>query len=117
MNEGNPEDPHATFGADAGFELQRQDREDPERGPVVRQVRALLRAALASKALRAEIEMFYTDFIGHFGDTEARKHRLLHLLIGSSPLGTANIFDAEGEWSIAAKTRSLARDYDIALPA
>lgn len=101
----------------AGLELQRQDKEDPKRGPIVRQVRAVHEEAYRHYEKKGTIfddfDSFEKSFAGHFGQKEAWRYRLYHLITGSTPPGTADLFDAEGEWSIAAKMRELAEKYHV----
>lgn len=110
---------------DTGSKLVEGDKTDPERGPIVRLVRKTSLAAgkdYAEKISKnpSERSQFFDDFqafvqsfLGHFGPTEARRYRLYHIIIGSSPLGDANLFDAEGEWSVATKMSELAKKYNI----
>lgn len=101
----------------AGFELQKKELEDPERGPTVRQVRAVLSAANKNYnedgSFYNELSTFQASFIEHFSRTEAKRYRLFHYLIGSTPPIEADLFDGEGEWSIAGKTHDLAEKYHI----
>lgn len=100
-----------------GFELQKQDNEDPERGPIVRQVRALVSAAYRNhrdeNSPYNELSSFQRSFAEHFGRTEAQRYRLYHVIIGSTPPGNADLFDAEGEWSIAQVMQGLAEKYRV----
>lgn len=99
-----------------GRELVRQDGEDPERGPLVRLVCSVMKAARYGTPLYKEIETFYTAFSSHFkNEKEAKRYRLYHIVIGSTPSGMADLFDTEGEWSIAAKMRELAEKYHIGI--
>ncbi|MBI2409531.1 hypothetical protein HYV30_00630 [Candidatus Kaiserbacteria bacterium] len=98
----------------AGLELQRQDKEDPERAPIVRIAhKVAMEVYRGNEALLRDIESFRRDFLEHFGKSEGQKYRLYHALSGSTPLGSAIYFDAEGEWSIEAKARELAERYHI----
>ncbi|MDE1919777.1 MAG: hypothetical protein KGH56_03780 [Patescibacteria group bacterium] len=100
---------------DAGFELQRQDNEDPVRGSIVRHARAVMHAAYTNHEdpLFEDLSLFQRKFIEHFGSKEAGRYRLFHYIIGSSPSGEHDLFDAEGEWSIAGAMRKLAEKYHI----
>ena len=102
----------------AGFELQKQDNEDPERGPIVQQVRAVQNAAYKNfgnekSTLYPEFKAFQDSFLEHFGSNEARRYRLYHVIIGSTPSGNEDLFDAEGEWSIAEAMQRLAKEHHI----
>ena len=103
--------------SEAGSKLEEADRADRERGPVVQLVRVVYRAAyknsLTKGPLFNEFHLFQKSFIEHFGGTEAQRYRLYHIIVGSGPFGDANLFDAEGEWSIATKMRELAKKYNI----
>jgi len=103
----------------AGFELQKQDSEDPERGPIVRQVRALVSAAYKnykdSNSPYSELSSFQNAFVEHFGRAEAQRYRLYHVIIGSTPPGNADLFDAEGDWSIAGAMQNLVEKYHIGI--
>lgn len=101
------------------MELVRQDEADPMRGPVRRRVQAVYEAAYRAgneSPFFREFQEFQFAFRDHFGQEEALRYRLFHLIIGSGPMGSADLFDAEGEWSIAAKTEELAQKYGVALP-
>ncbi len=102
---------------DAGFKLVEKDKADPERGPIVRLVRAVYKAAykdlLTHGPLFGEFDLFRKSFVEHFGLTEATRHRLYHIIIGSGPLEKSDLFDAEGEWSVAENMRKLALKYHI----
>lgn len=119
MSEGPPENRYEKFQQEmnAGFELQKQDNEDPEHGPVVRQVRALVSAAYKNhrdiNSPYSELSSFQSAFAEHFGRTEAQRYRLYHVIIGSTPPGNADLFDAEGEWSIAQAMQGLAEKYRV----
>lgn len=119
MSEGLPEKKYEEFERqmNAGFELQKQDNEDPRRGPIVRQVRALVRAAYKNhrdeNSPYNELGLFQKSFVEHFGKTEAQRYRLYHVIIGSTPPGNADLFDAEREWSIAEAMQHLAEKYRI----
>ena len=119
MSEGLPEKKYEEFQRqmNAGFELQRQDNDDSKRGPIVRQVRALVRAAYKNhtdeNSPYNELSSFQSAFAEHFGKTEAQRYRLYHVIIGSTPPGNADLFDAEGEWSIAEAMQNLAEKYRI----
>lgn len=120
MSEGLPEKKYEEFERqmNAGFELQKQDSEDPERGPIVRQTRALVSAAYKNygnekSTLYPELNAFQKSFAEHFGRAEAQRYRLYHVIIGSTPSGNSDLFDAEGEWSIAAAMQKLAENYDV----
>lgn len=101
----------------AGQELQRQDREDPERGPIVRAVRVATIEASKRVAEKDspynELEVFRNAFMEHFGSQEARRYRLFHIIIGSTPPSTSDLFDADGEWSIATKMQELSEKYGM----
>lgn len=101
----------------AGFKLMEEDKADLERGPIVRLVHAVFHAAYEKYGDKdspfGDLSLFQKSFVTHFGDTEALQYRLYHLIIGSSPPGNTNLFDAEGEWSIAEKMRELAKKYHI----
>lgn len=102
----------------AGFELQKQDHEDPERGPIVQQVRAVQNAAYKNfgnekSTLYPEFKAFQDSFLEHFGSNEARRYRLYHVIISSTPSGNTDLFDAEGEWSIGAAMQKLAETYGV----
>lgn len=120
MNEGLSKNQYEEFQRqmNAGFELQKQDNEDPERGPVVRQVRAVRDAAYKNyrdekSTLYPELSAFQKSFAEHFGKPEAQRYRLYHIIIGSTPSGNSDLFDAEGEWSIAAAMQKLAEKHHI----
>ncbi len=101
---------------DAGLELQRKDNEDPERGPIVQQVRAVMSAAnknYSENPLYNELLSFQKSFLEHFGKSEAQSYRLFHASLGSTPPGNADLFDAEGEWSIAQAMQNLAEKYRV----
>lgn len=101
---------------EAGLELQRKDNEDPERGPIVQQVRAVMSAASKNHSenpLYNEVSLFQKSFLKHFGETEARRYHLLHASLGSTSPGNADLFDAEGEWSIGAAMQKLAETYGV----
>jgi len=111
---------------DASFKLIEEDKADPERGPVVRLVHAVFRAAVDDyidksknstdkSPLFDDFELFKKSFIEHFKntDTEAKRYRLYHIIIGSSSPWNTDLFDAEGKWSIATKMRELATKYHI----
>ena len=100
---------------DAGFELQKQDNEDFERGPIVRHAHAVMHTAYKNRGspLFKDFNFFQKNFIEHFGSKEANRYRLFHYIIGSSPSGENDLFDAEGEWSVAAAMRKLAEKYHI----
>ncbi len=105
----------------AGFELQKQDNEDPERGPIVQQVRAVQNAAYKNfgneeSTLYPEFQEFQKSFGEHFGRAEAQRYRLYHVIISSTPPGNADLFDAKGEWSIAAAMQKLAEKHHIEYP-
>ena len=107
----------------AGLELQRQDNEDPERGSVVRRVRAVVSAAYKnhrdSNSPYAELTSFQNSFAEHFGRDEALRYRLYHLIISGSPPQEADLFDfvdakdAKEKWSIALAMQNLAEKYHI----
>lgn len=80
-------------------EVLGRDEKDPERGPVIRMVRSV---AGASGDCHEEVVSFHKKFTAHFGDVSGR-YRLLHIMDGSTPLIGSDLFDAEGEWSIAEK--------------
>lgn len=116
MSEGPPqsgseEDPDLDL--KAGFKLQEQDRNDPERGPLVQEARAVMREVYKNPALYEEYMDFCDAFKAHFSSEEAQKYRLYHAFIGSTPPGTADRFDAEGAWSIAGKIREFTEKYHI----
>ena len=119
MSEGLPENKYEEFQQEmnAGLELQKKDLEDSERGPIVRRVRALILAAYEghkdSNSPYQELSSFQHAFIEHFGRIEAQRYRLYHVMISSTPPGNADLFDAEGEWSIAEAMRNLAEKYHI----
>jgi len=98
-----------------GQELQRQDREDPVRGPIVRMVRMVVleasKTVMEKDSAYAELSAFWNAFLEHFGSDEARRYRLFHIIIGSTPPSTADLFDAEGEWSIALKMQEFTEKY------
>lgn len=120
MSEESPrEDPDKAFReafareSAAGFKLVEEDKADPERGPIVRLAKAVGKAAARfGTPLYEELNTFCIAFAQHF-EKDARRYRLYHVIIGSGPRGTADLFDAEGEWSIAAKMRELAQKYNI----
>ncbi len=102
----------------AGLELRKLDDEDPERGSIVQQVRAIERALWKYSGNEnsipySEFEAFKRSFLEHFGKTEARRYRLFHVILGSTPPGNADLFDAEGEWSIAEAMQNLTEKYHI----
>lgn len=119
MSEGPPENIYEKFQQEmnAGLELQKKDTEDPDRGPIVRRVRALILAAYKnhkdSDSPYHELSSFQHAFIEHFGRNEAQRYRLYHVIIGSTPPGNADLFDAEGEWSIADAMQNLAEKYRV----
>lgn len=121
MSEKSPEDKYAEFNRqmNAGLELQKQDDEDAERGPIVRQVRAVVTEAYKNhrdeNSAYDELRSFQDSFAEHFGRIEAQRYRLYHVIIGSTPSGSADLFDAEGEWSIVSEMRKLAEKYNIPL--
>ena len=93
-----------------GFELQRQDESDPVRGPIVRLSRKVFNEAMLGKkqGLLGEFETFRDSL-----SPEARKYRLYHYIVGGSPGGNVNLFDMEGEHSIAREMGRLAQKYHI----
>lgn len=101
----------------AGQELQRQDKEDPVRGPIVRSVRQFVleasKRSMEENSPYTELASFRNAFMEHFGNDTARRYRLFHVIIGSTPPATSDLFDAEGEWSIATKMDELAQKYQI----
>ena len=119
MSEGLPEKKYEELErqTNLGLELQRQDAEDPERGPIVRQVRAVFAAAYKSykdkNSPYKDLSLFQNSFVDHFGAAEAHRYRLYHLIIGSTPPGNTDLFDAEGEWSIAEAMQKLAEKYHL----
>ncbi len=119
MGEKPPEDKYKESQRrnDIGFELVEQDKADPERGPIVWQVRAILEKARADYqgniGFFNDLESFRESFNDHFTVAGARRYRLYHLMSGSLPRGSADLFDAEGELSIAEKIKSLAEKHDI----
>ena len=119
MSEGLPEDKYKEFNQlmEGGFELQKQDSEDPERGPVVREMHAIVEAIYKNHRDNIppyeDLSSFQHAFLEHFGRAEAQRYRLYHLIIGSSPPGDSDLFDADGEWSIAEAMRKLVEKYHI----
>ena len=96
---------------DDGIELKRQDEADPVRGPIVLLARRVFREAVlgGNKKFVEEFETFRNSFSNQFANPEeARRYRLYHYLIGSTPPGTADLFDSEGEGSLAEGVRKLA---------
>ncbi|MCX6788150.1 MAG: hypothetical protein NT108_03250 [Candidatus Kaiserbacteria bacterium] len=119
MSEKLPENEHEKFqkSVEVGFELQRQDAEDSERGPIVRRMRAIVEKARENYednvGFLNDLASFRESWNDHFTVAGARRYRLYHLMTGSSPLGSAIFFDAEGEWSIAKKVQELAEKHTI----
>lgn len=101
----------------AGEELLKQDAEDPERGPIGQAVRfAVIEAGKRTVGKDSPYEglvAFRAAFVKHFGNQGARRYRLFHVLIGSTPPPTSDLFDAEGEWSIAEAMQHLVEKYRI----
>lgn len=101
----------------AGFKLVEEDNADSERGPIARKVRTVRNAAFKNfidkGPLSEDFIFFQKLFLEHLGFTEAYRYRLFHIIIGSSPPWNADLFDAEGKWSIAEAMRKLAEKYHI----
>ena len=106
----------------AGFKLVEEDKADPERGPIVRLVRAVYRAAykdlLTHGPLFKDFDLFRQSFIKHFDTTEAQRYRLYHIIIGSGPAPDTDFDfvdppDAKEKWSIAENMKKLAEKYHI----
>ncbi|MDO8741954.1 MAG: hypothetical protein Q7J45_00245 [bacterium] len=101
----------------AGEELLRQDAEDSERGPIGQAVRfAVIEAGKRNVGKDSPYEglvAFRAAFMEHFGNQGARRYRLFHVLVGSTPPPTSDLFDAEGEWSIAKAMQNLVQKYSL----
>lgn len=91
----------------AGFKLVEEDKADAERGPIMRLVATVYRAAKYGTPLYKELDAFRIALAQHLGE-DLRRYRLYHAITGSGPRGTSDLFDVEGEWSIATKMRELA---------
>ncbi len=103
-------------------ELQKQDLEDPERGPSVRMARKVCLAAYSKpkeNPLFDELASFQRSFIAHFGRADAQRYRLFHYMTGSTPNEDVDLFDfvdpddAEERWSIATAMQNLSEKYHI----
>lgn len=90
-------------------EVLGRDEKDSERGPIIRMVRSV---AAAPGDCHEEVVSFHKNFTTHFGDASGR-YRLVHIMKGSTPPIGSDLFDAEGEWSIAAKLQQLSEKYRV----
>ncbi len=112
MSESAPRNP--SF--EAGLALQRQDEADPARKSIMDLSRTILRVAYSDleHSLLEEVVALQHSFPGQFKDPEeAKRYRLYHYIIGSSPEGSNDLFDAEGERSLEKRLRELAEKYHI----
>jgi len=112
MSESAPR--NASF--EAGLALQRQDEEDPVRGPIVNLSRKVLRAAYEDleHPFLEEFEALQASFPKQFADPkEAWRYRLYHYIIGSSVEPKNDLFDTEGPQSLTEGIRKLAQRYNI----
>ena len=117
---------------EAGLAFQRQDETDPVRGRVMKLQRSVAAAATDSfarsidnpseGALYEEYLALQHSYPEQFGDSTwtseqcrvaAKRHRLYNYFIGSSPSDKTDLFDGEGEQSLAKKLRELAQKYNI----
>ena len=105
---------------DGGIEMKRQDDADPVRGPTARLARKVFEGYMEAElsgnneGLVKEFETLRDSFSKQFTDPEeARRYRLYHYIIGSTPSGTSDLFDSEGEGSITEGINALAKKYHI----
>jgi hypothetical protein len=95
------------------FDWLGQDKEDPERGPVVRMTEAVFRSAV--QKLGTPLMEEFLALQHSFPRDAYYQYRLYHYLIGSTPPRDIVLFDAEGDASVAEKVRALAEKYHIDL--
>ncbi len=109
-------------GTAAGSDLKERDLADPVRGPIVRLAKKVFfeayKAAFAedTEAFYEEFRALQDSFTKQFSDPrEARRYRLYHYIVGSTPEKNSDFFDAEGEGavSIAEAVRALAKKHGI----
>lgn len=92
------------------------DERDPIHGPAIARIHEILETGVVgpdADAFIDDLAAFQQEFLKHFGDHEARRYRLFHTIIGSTPPRSADLFDAEGEWSVARRMAELARQHGI----
>lgn len=98
-------------------ELIRQDNVGPDRGPTTRFVRMVMskinKMGVEKDSPYEELQSFRNAFMEHFGENDARRYRLFHVITSSTPPATSDLYDAEDEWSIVAKFQKLSEKYGI----
>lgn len=123
LSDGDPELEEAQRESKISQQLLADDLADPVRAQQWRHAQRMHEADLKSESeenpeLHDELHAFLSAFAVYMSEAVAGgagRYRLYHALVGSTPPGVAESFDAEGEWSLASKVTELAEKYHLSL--